>query len=215
MSLGGGSFVSARNVHDRVSEQQEAVRVANSTTDKEGLLARGIDLMKVWCDRNDVAAPAIKEEGGRPTFCVCAYYRDDVIYIWTRSCAGIGRAGRQWSYPGYSVDRTPYGVIAHELGHHVDRAHGAGGGKFGRAWRKETGELPLTGYCPNDNEWFAEMFRLFVTNSDLLRALRPRTFALMSARWRPVITLPWRVVLSGAERQRAVIEKRVGDGGAR
>ena len=67
----------------------------------------------------------------------------------------------------------------------------------------------MTGYYPNDNEWFAEMFRLFVTNPDLLRLLRPCTHALMVARWLTVETRTWDVVLAGAARQLAVIRKRL------
>jgi hypothetical protein len=41
----------------------------------------------------------------------CAYYRKDT----TRSASivrELGTVGRQWSYPGYTVDRTPYGVCS-------------------------------------------------------------------------------------------------------
>ncbi len=46
-------------------------------------------------------------------FNVCAYYRANTTTICVKKCAGIGYAGQQWSYPGYTVDRTPYGVNSH------------------------------------------------------------------------------------------------------
>jgi hypothetical protein len=148
---------------------------------KDQLLQAGIAHMDRWCVLNKVIPPEVlvyKE--GPPEFGVCAYYRPYAIRIWVYSCASIGTSGRQWSFPGYTVDRTPYGVIAHELAHHLDGAEGAAGGHFGRVWAAKTREAPISGYAPNYNEWFAEMFRVYVTNPDLLRRLRPKTFELMA-----------------------------------
>lgn len=170
---------------------------------KPSLLDRGKDLMARFCAANDLPAPAMVEaDPKRWAFGVCAYYRRDVITISVQHCAAIGYAGMQWSFPGHSVDRTPYGVVQHELGHHVDllssTRRGAYFGDFSIAMRERAGELPLTSYCPNDAEWFAEMFRLFVTNPDLLAKLRPRTHAEMVERWKPVFEDTWRERLAGA-----------------
>ncbi len=84
------------------------------------LLRDGDTLLHRWCSLNLMAPPTIEFHPDRkPNFGVCAYYRDSIIHIWPAACASIGLAGRQWSYLGYVVDRPPYGVIAHELGHHV------------------------------------------------------------------------------------------------
>jgi len=175
------------------------------------MLQAGIDRMTAWCGLNAPIKPPTVVVASDPDeyFGTCAYYRFCVIYIWPPACAAIGRAGRAWSYPGHSVDRTPFGVLQHELGHHVDLAHGAAGGTYGTAWRTQTGDKPLTGYCDNDNEWFAEMFRLFVTNPDLLSHLRPKTHALMAARWRSVETRDWESVLAGADRQLELLRRRL------
>jgi len=167
------------------------------------MLKAGMELMARWCALNGVAQPRVEIYEGRETdFGVCAYYRDDVIHIWPDACAHVGYGGRAWSYPGYVVDRTPYGVIQHELGHHVDDAAGSRGGRVAHRWRAATKEEPLTGYCPNNNEWFAEMFRLFVTNPELLSLVRPRTHHLMQMEWpHPVETRRWQDVLNHTERQ--------------
>jgi hypothetical protein len=166
------------------------------------LFRAGEALIARWCDLNGVPPPQVEQTGDPESFGTCAYYRDGVIYISVQACARIGTAGRAWSYPGYVVDRTPYGVLAHELGHHVEGAHGPAGGIVARVWRQNTAEKPLTGYCPNDNEWFAEIFRLFITNPELLRRLRPATFALLRERWpTPAETRDWDVVLARATRQ--------------
>lgn len=170
--------------------------------DRNQLFVDGEVLIGRWCHLNGVPQVRVERTREPESFGVCAYYRDGVIYISVEACARIGTAGRAWSYPGYVVDRTPYGVLAHELGHHVEGAHGAAGGLVARLWRQETGERPLTGYCPNDNEWFAEIFRVFITNPDLLRQLRPATFVRLRERWpTPVETRAWDVVLAGAGRQ--------------
>ena len=134
---------------------------------------------------------------------MCAYYRPQRgIVICVERCASIGTAGRQWSYPGYTVDRTPYGVVQHELGHHVDLTRGERKGaywsEFSSAVRGRAGEKPITSYCPNNAEWFAEMFRVFVTNPDLLFHVRPRTHRELCLCFEPVFTDTWRDRLKDA-----------------
>lgn len=176
---------------------------------KQELFAMGKVRIAHWCELNGVDVPAVNERTGRPDFGVCAYYRSGEIEIWVNACAGVGLAGRQWSYPGYVVDRTPFGVLAHELGHHVDRQHGPAGGTLSHLWRA-LDAAPLTGYCPNDNEWFAELFRLFVTNPDLLRAVRPKIADLFFKEWpRMVERRTWREVLADSARHIAAATNKI------
>lgn len=176
---------------------------------KEILLQAGESRMSSWCKLNEtMAARVVAHWTGKCPFGVCAYYRNGQIDIWPNMCAAIGTAGRQWSYPGYVVDRTPFGVIAHELGHHVDHQHGPAGGDLSHKWRP-VHPKPLTGYCPNDNEWFAEHFRLFVTNPDLLSKIRPKVYALFAEKWKSVETRPWQEVLAGADRQIRAAQNKI------
>lgn len=149
---------------------------------KDEMFQAGLNHVHAWCGLNGVDAPKINTRTGKPDFGVCAYYRDGEIEIWVDSCAALGVAGRQWSWPGYVVDRTPYGVLAHELGHHVDKQHGPRGGFRSHVWLP-LDAAPLTGYCPNDNEWFAELFRLFVTNPSLFAQLRSKVADLFFGEW--------------------------------
>ena len=103
------------------------------------------------------------------------------------------------------IDRTPYGVLQHEQGHahdyHAASSHSSADryfSDFSVRLRAASGEPRLTSYCPDDAEWYAEMHRLFVTNSDLLRLLRPRTYALIREHLRPVVDSPWTQVLAHA-----------------
>lgn len=176
---------------------------------KETLLHCGEQLGLAFCAANGISMPSItKHERPEWPFNVCAYYRVNTIHICLAKCASIGVAGMAWSAPGYTVDRTPYGVIQHELGHHVDVLRGKTivDGKVGpyfstysKVMRAACNEESITSYCPNDAEWFAEMFRLFVTNPDLLRVLRPRTYAALTGDgFVPVWTDTWRERLAKA-----------------
>ena len=149
---------------------------------------------------------------------MCGYYRRMRIAVNPSMCAPPEpRSPRQWSYPGYTVDRTVYGVIAHELGHHVDQVMGEKLGMavgkyfsaFSRKIEEEAGEDCISSYAPNHAEWFAENFRLFLTNPDLLRLIRPRTYQLLRKDLQPVEVRCWEEVLWNApERvQRAAAEK--------
>lgn len=175
------------------------------TVDKKELLHRGDVVGARFCEANGIPKPAVTlADPQKWAFGVCAYYRPDPgIVICLPKCSHIGTAGRAWSFPGYVSDRTPYGVIQHELGHHFDwhrsETKGPYFGDFSVSLRGRSGEKPITSYCPNDAEWFAECFRLFVTNPDLLRLIRPRTHReLIAAKLQPVFTDTWRQRLDGA-----------------
>lgn len=176
---------------------------------KDALFDLGLAHINRWCALNGIAPPKVNRQSGKPDFGVCAYYRSGEIEIWVNSCAALGKAGRAWSWPCYSVDRTPYGVLAHELGHHVDRHHGPAGGTLSHMWRDQDPE-PLTSYCPNDNEWFAELFRLFVTNPDLLKTLRPVAYYLFARRWPELAERrTWRDLLDESTRHMNAVENKI------
>lgn len=182
---------------------------------KQTLLDEGIALMEQFCDVNGIKVPSVQlHETSVWRFGVCAYYRPTQIEICLGKCASIGVAAMAWSYPGYTVDRTPYGVIQHELGHHVDVQHSTKidryRGDFGENMRAISGEKPISGYSPDYGEWFAEMFRLFVTNPDLLKHLRPVTHGLLLEHFTPVITDAYDVVLANApQRTQDACKKKV------
>lgn len=169
------------------------------------LFAQGLDLMLQFGKLNNFVLPMTHQwpkEDRWPFPHACAYYRPNQITICVRRCAHIGTGGASWSFPGYTVDRTPYGVLAHELGHHVDHhmsdRKGRYFGDYSIKMRAEVDEPKLTNYCPNDAEWFAEMFRLFMTNPELLRYLRPRTYAALRRDFEPPEKRAWAQVLFGA-----------------
>jgi hypothetical protein len=182
---------------------------------KQSLFDLGVARVEEFCKANDISVPAINNTPkDKWVVGTCAYYRPDTdamrkwttpgISICTPLCSSpcTEGAARNWSWPGSVTDREPYGVLAHELGHHCDWLTGERKGTYFsdycEAVKKESGEKGITSYADeNPAEWFAEAFRLFVTNYGLLKALRPKTYRIFSKKWKPVGTANWREVLGG------------------
>lgn len=149
----------------------------------------------------------------------CAYYRDSIIRICLPQCAlpAVEGQTRAWSWPGSISDRTPYGVLCHELGHHADMRTGKKKGSYGSDYSTTvmdaSGEPPITSYAPNPWEWFAEMFRLFVTSPFLLQEIRPRTFDLLTKKFKPVGDKNWEAGLGANVPPRIIanLRKKVAD----
>jgi len=161
---------------------------------KDEMFHAGVSLAERFCKFNGISMPGVERLNPSQReyhLGTCAYYRPYIIHIMVEKCAHRGLGGRAWSWPGYVIDRTPYGVIQHELGHHVDTIRTGQVSRenlmdklFSKQIWEVSREAPLTGYLGTDKEaptfymeWFAENFRLFVTNPDLSKKLRPKFYA--------------------------------------
>lgn len=179
------------------------------------LAEAGQALVQAMCQANDLAVPPMP---GKPhhymnKWQACGLYLGGKIYVNPAKCASLGMGGPAWSWPGYIIDRTPYGVHAHELGHHLDHVLTVKlGTYFARLVRDESREDRLTTYCPNTGEWLAEMLRLYTTNPDLLRLVRPRTYAVLADYLLPCGKRTWQQVLHDApDRTRAMATRRIAE----
>jgi len=111
--------------------------------------------------------------------------------------------GFQWSYTGYKSDLTAPGIMAHEVGHHVDAAFSKELVPTDRKsawaiWNKIRKSEPwVSSYEPNDSEGFAESMKLFILNPDLLRTGRPLRYKFLTEVFQlvPVHDLPWNQIL--------------------
>ena len=191
-------------------------------TSRKTLFLRGIERVNEFCEANRIQPPPIQQIGKEKWFVsACAYYRPETEATKKYTSPGIniclelcGRpcsepTTRNWSWPGSTVDRGPYGVLCHELGHHCDWHTGAKKWSYGSEYceevKQESGEPGITSYAQeNPAEWFAESFRLFVTNPGLLQTLRPLTYSILTRRWKPLLPLDWRVVLGSNVPERVV-----------
>jgi hypothetical protein len=197
------------------------------SADKEQLFTAGVALAEEFCRRNRLVMPLVTrltKQDRLYHLATCAYYRpQDGIVIMVEKCANRGYGGRAWSWPAYKIDRTPYGVMQHELGHHVDfqRSPGCRSPHFSFRIHEMSKEPPLTGYLGTGfnrltyyMEWFAENFRLFVTNPHLCAQLRPKFYAAMLAeKFVPVVEKCWEDVFTenGAPRRITDMANRLVD----
>ena len=172
------------------------------TPKMEGYL-KGVERVKLFCLENKLLIPSILREDDTWFVNACAYYRQGQIHISLKECASPATENqvRNWNSWGSVTDREPGGVLCHELGHHADWFTGNTKYKYSSDYCKqvmdESGEKEITRYCPNPAEWFAEMFRLFVTNQALLKLLRPKTHALLLKKWTPVSDNNWEREIEG------------------
>jgi hypothetical protein len=184
--------------------------VGYSRLSRNELFDLGVRRAAAFCRLNGLPVPPFHNVP-RSAWVVgaCGYYRPDTERNrkWTTPGVNVcpdlcarpcgAEPSRQWSWPGYVVDRTPYGVVLHELGHHADWCVGGRKGTYYSEFCEEAkaaaGEPGLTSYADeNPAEWFAEAFRLFAANPVLLEFVRPRTCAVLNARFTPVTTADWR-----------------------
>lgn len=165
----------------------------------------GIERILEFCDANKIIFPQFLpcEKKGWD-FDAVAYYRPYYIKICIEKCSNLSgfTRSRNWNWPGSTTDKTPYGVLAHELGHHIDYIFSDQKGKYFGDFSKKlcdkTGEKPISGYNPNHAEWFAEIFRLFTTNHALLKILRPNTYKELEILFKPISNLDWKIALGDA-----------------
>lgn len=160
--------------------------------DRKALLDVGVRLGLDVLDRAGLTQPEVVVFPTRHRLNEFGWYRRGKIHINMMKCRlPVKTPGYSWSFPGYKADLTPVGVYTHELGHHVDKL-------FGHprltGWSKEP---RVTSYEPNRGEAFAEAFKLFATNPDLLRVGRPVRweFLLEHGLVSPDELVPWGDVL--------------------
>ena len=140
---------------------------------KRDILNKAIDLVDDFSRVNRIMPYRLKESRypyARNIFQVKGMFvSPNVIYVNLDKCAIPGSGTRmRFSFPGYKVDATPFGVLCHEFGHYISWLKNG----IGRSYEWElivNNSRRISGYEPNSEESFAESFRLFLTNSDMLK----------------------------------------------
>lgn len=174
----------------------------NWPTTKQQLADLGILEVSKFCTINNLPIPKIEFFGVKDWFVsVCAYYRSEIgIKICLTRCQQpcTQEQARNFSWPANIVDREPFGVLLHELGHHVDwclsKTKYRWFGDLCTTIKNEAKEPGITSYAEtNAAEWFAEAFRLFVTNPTLLKLFRPKTYKLLSNRLKQTTEEDWKI----------------------
>lgn len=115
----------------------------------------------------------------------CGWYEFDTneLHIILDSCA---RMNPMYSYPNFTSNRTPQGVLVHEFGHYLSSNKYKPYKYSNSTIKNRIQEKCITSYCPNSDEWMAEMLKLFITNPDLLKNIRPNTYKEFIKYWKPL-----------------------------
>lgn len=159
-------------------------------TDKASLFTFGVEIATAFLDRNDIPLPDFRARtlvtDRAPSGSYgCGVYlpRFRVVMVNPYACAKPAHGTiRQWSFPGYTPDRTPVGVVCHEVGHYVDHHFGYPSEKA--EWHQAIKGSKVSSYEPNPSESFAESMRLFITNPSLLEAIAIKRFAFLATKLR-------------------------------
>lgn len=155
------------------------------------LYERGVADAEAFLERNELRFPAwVLNPGldGRGLY----EAREERVSVNLHNCTlPPDTPGYSWSFPGYKVDASPYGVVCHETGHHVHHLLGWSGVPAG--WYRKR----VSGYEPNWTESTAETLKLLIGNPDLLRVGVSARWEIVTGPWglKPVHSRPWREVL--------------------
>lgn len=143
----------------------------------------------------------------RKGYCGVYQHRSKTVCVYSPEVAKVSMrpapGNRQWSYPGYRVDRTGVGVVCHEVGHHIDFTLGI------TARRRFPSHIEkVSSYEPNVMESIAETLRVFILNPCLLHIYAPQRceFLINEVGLKPSINADWDEVLAMApDRYREVV----------
>ncbi len=167
------------------------------------LYEKGVELATKFLLANAVSLPKFRQ-GPLVTFrapsgsygCGAHYQRNEgLIWVNADACARPAKGNpRQRSFPGYTSDRTPIGVVTHEAGHHVDWRTST---SKVSDWQKLCKREKVSSYEPYPHEAFAETMRLYILNPALLKSIAPNRYAFLGDRFYTVVSAdrePWDVL---------------------
>ena len=174
---------------------------------KQEQFNRGIRLSSRWLEINGFDSVQVNnlDDGSHRSsqylkyIRTCGFYsgRDQLIWISPKRCAVTAgpKMSCSWSFPRFKIDRTPIGVVAHEVGHYVDHKMGRPSARLEKAFLAKKGAV--SGYEPNNSESFAESMRLFILNPDLLKQANPIRYEFLRKELglRPLTKKNWEEVL--------------------
>lgn len=164
---------------------------------KKQLVEIGVEHVKRFMNLNRVPFPTfyLFPDSNPYGYCGLCDFKRRAIKIHVPDVANVSfnpsPGGRQWSYPGYKIDRTGIGVVAHEAGHWVD--------SYFRIHKNFPKGERITGYEPNVYEAVAESMRLFILNPCLLYLIAPkRCEHILNCGVKPLVDDDWDTVLQYA-----------------
>lgn len=181
---------------------------------KRQLCEMSINLIDKFCELNNIPKPKFDidwETGTTQTEGIaCGHFTfgTDVLHLQPNRCANPN-PNRDW--PGFFYDRTCYGVMCHEFAHYVDNlSPSLFNVKLISTELRQISNEPSFNKDPKDDyEYFADVFKLFVTNPDLLRITRPSVFKLLTETYKlsPIILEDYKTVLNKFSAPNKIFER--------
>ena len=165
----------------------------NINENKQACIDMAEKVLNSFIKKNKMKAPKLIISGKDTKY--SGEYYNKTLYVYHKNCRSPVKVPNNWgwSYPGYKADRTPYGVIMHEMGHYIWENY------FHPNLRKLPAKEKVSSYEPNLEERAAETFKLFIGNPDLLKVLCPNRYKLIvKAGFNPIIFDDWKTVLKDA-----------------
>lgn len=170
---------------------------------KQQLCEMSISLINDFCDLNNIPKPEFNIDWGTGTTqskgTVCGHFTfgTNVLHLQPNKCANPNPNG---DWPGFFYDRTCYGVMCHEFAHYVDNlSPSLFNVKLISAELRQIANEPSFNKDPKDDyEYFADVFKLFISNPDLLKLVRPNTFKLLTEKYKllPIVSDDYITVLN-------------------
>lgn len=186
---------------------------------RESYWLEGIRRVTEFFKANRLEVPKFKNDYSVDCFGEYSVFERTISVAVSKTAVPTASA-RAWSYPGYSADRTAYGVTCHEAGHHYELLSIERDGNLRERWtnkfwrnRKPYGkEKPIGSYAETlPREDLAESFRLFLTNPSLLFALAPNRygFFVFDEGLKLIETRGWKEILKDSPRHIRAVENKL------
>jgi len=179
-----------------------AIELMNKKHKRLSLFTLGGSLSQDFCINNDIPVPEYKIQSLDSTglYIPATHTKKAQILVNIDVTANPveNPSHMRWSHPGWKTDRTPFGVVLHETGHHIEKITRQKG--LWKAYNWTVISLrgkKVSGYEPDDSEAFAETMRLFIGNPDLLRRAIPERYNYLCQvlGLQPIVSLDYKTAI--------------------
>jgi hypothetical protein len=180
-----------------------AIDLMNRKDKRLSLFMLGGSLSQNFCEKNNIPIPEYKIEKLDSTGLYLPKTRNrnaQILVDLSETANPVENPGHmRWSHPAWKTDRTAFGVVLHETGHHIECVlpyH-----LYTTNWNEVRRGKKISGYEPNYSEAFAETIRLFIGNPDLLRRSIPARYNYLChvLKLRPVVVMDYKTSIGNSK----------------
>jgi hypothetical protein len=188
---------------------EPAIELMNKKDKRLSLFTLGASLSQNFCENNNIPIPEyrIKELDSTGLYLPQTHTKNAQILVNLGVTANpVENPGHmRWSHPAWKTDRTAFGVVLHETGHHIDQIliNKSLWGSYPSdrsSWLEVKKGKRISGYEPNSSEAFAETMRLFIGNPDLLKLAIPSRYNYLCQvlKLQPVVAMDYKTAIGNS-----------------